>query len=235
MHEYAGAKLNLFRAMGPSGLMICRKADEARFFPGFRTYARRVYFDQRPAPNPNEAALLCVAEALDCSGDLARKVIDEFGGIEHRLEKFAHKDGVDFINDSKATTTASLAWALEKYPDRKVVLVCGGKLKTDIKDFEALREIVSRTVRCAILIGSARPVIKAAWQGATEILDAGDLEEACRLSLEKCRAGDTVILSPACSSFDMFKDYRERGRVFKETILSKLKTEPACRVRGSGH
>lgn len=224
MKEYAGAKLNLFRAMKHTDVMICRRTDEASFFPDFKTPARRIYFDERPASNPNEAALLCAAEALNCPKELVRKAITNFRGIEHRLEKFAEQDGIAFVNDSKATTTASLAWALEKFGDGTVVLVCGGKYKTGVEDFKSLRALITRKVRCAILIGVARPIMKEAWQGTVEMAEAGSLEEACRLSLEKAKKGDTVLLSPACASFDMFKNYQERGKLFKEKIKKELET-----------
>ncbi len=224
MEEYAEAKLNLFRAMENTGVMICRKKDETDFFPDFRTAARRVYFDERPASDPNEAALLCAAEALKCSGELVGKAILNFRGIEHRLEKFAEWDGIAFVNDSKATTTASLAWALEKFGDGTVVLVCGGKHKTDVKDFKSLRAVVAQKVRRAVLIGAARPIMKEAWQGIVEMVEAASLEDACRLSMEKAQKGDTVLLSPACASFDMFKNYQERGRLFKEMIQKRLQT-----------
>lgn len=225
MKEYAAAKLNLFRAMKNTGVMICRKTDEADFFSGFKTAARRVYFDMCPASDPNEAALLCAAEALGCPAKLVKEAVVNFRGIEHRLEKFAARDGIVFVNDSKATTTASLAWALEKFSDASVVLICGGKYKTDVKDFKTLRDMIARKVRCAVLIGAARPIMKEAWQGAVPMLEAGDLDEACRLSLEKAQKGDTVLLSPACASFDMFRNYEERGRLFKEKILNRLKTD----------
>ncbi|HOW88044.1 MAG TPA: UDP-N-acetylmuramoyl-L-alanine--D-glutamate ligase [Candidatus Omnitrophota bacterium] len=227
MNEYVQAKLNLFRWMKPANIMICRKEDETRLFPDFRTAAKRVYFDQRPASNPNEAALLCVAEALGYPASAVQKAVSEFGGLEHRLEKFEEKDGVIFINDSKATTTASLAWALEKFSDRSVILICGGKYKTDVKDFMTLRDIIRRKVRCAILIGAARPLMREAWQGAVEMLEAQSLEDASRLGTEKAHRGDTVLLSPACASFDMFKNYQERGDLFKALIRQRLRSEVA--------
>lgn len=225
MKEYAGAKLNLFRAMKGTDTMICQKRDEREFFPDFQTAARRVYFDERLASNPNEAALLCVADALKCPPVLVEKAVRDFCGIEHRLEKFAEQDGVVFVNDSKATTTASLAWALEKFADSSVVLVCGGKYKTGVEDFRTLREVLTRKVRRALLIGAARPIMREAWQGCVEMSEAESFEEACRLSMETARRGDTVLLSPACASFDMFKNYQERGRLFKELILKRLHTE----------
>ncbi len=222
MKEYSRAKLNIFRSMDESGVMICQKAEELALFPDFESRARRVYFDERLASNPNEAALLCAAEALGCSAASVRQALESFQGLEHRMEKFAEQDGVSFVNDSKATTTASLAWALEKCRDGAVVLICGGKYKTDVRDFRTLRDLVAQKVRCAILIGVARPLLREAWQGAVEMVEAETLDEACRLSLEKARGGDTVLLSPACASFDMFKHYQERGKFFKELILKRL-------------
>ena len=225
--EYASAKLNLFRWMKDTDVMICQRSDERDLFPEFKTAARRVYFDECPASNPNEAALLCAAEALGCSASLVGKVVASFSGIEHRLEKFAEQDGVSFVNDSKATTTASLAWALEKFHDGTVVLVCGGKHKTGVEDFRTLRPVISKKVRTAIVIGAARPVMREAWEGAVEMVEAESLEDACRLSLEKAMKGDTVLLSPACASFDMFENYQVRGRNFKTLIQKKMRLSAA--------
>ena len=224
MNEYASAKLNLFREMKDTDVMICRKADETKIFPDFKTAARHVYFDERPASNPNEAALLCAAEALGCPARLAVRALADFQGLEHRMEKFAEQDGISFVNDSKATTTASLTWALEKFVDGSVVLVCGGKHKTDVKDFSGLRDVIAKKVRCAVLIGAARPIMKEAWKGTVPLVEAENLDEACRLSLERAQKGDAVLLSPACASFDMFKNYQERGRLFKETIQKRLQS-----------
>ena len=224
MKEYVGAKLNLFRAMKETDVMICQKKEESALFPDFKTPARRVYFDQYPASNPNEAALFCAAEALGCPVSFVGKVLADFRGLEHRLEKFAEQDGVSFINDSKATTPASLAWALNKFCDKSVVLICGGKYKTGVEDFRGLRDVMSRKVRCAVLLGVARPILKESWQGVVEMAEAESLEAACRLSLEKAQTGNTVLLSPACASFDMFKNYQERGRMFKGMILKMLKS-----------
>lgn len=224
MKEYAAAKLNLFRAMKKTDVMICQKKEEVELFPDFKTLARRIYFDQVPASNPNEAALFCVTEALGYPASLVEKVVGDFRGLEHRFEKFAERDGVVFINDSKATTTASLAWALEKVADKSVVLICGGKYKTGVEDFRGLRDVMARKVKSAILIGVARPIMKEAWLGAVNMMEAESLEEACRLSLEKAQRGDTVLLSPACASFDMFKNYQERGRIFKEIIFQRIQS-----------
>ncbi|HNX69358.1 MAG TPA: UDP-N-acetylmuramoyl-L-alanine--D-glutamate ligase [Candidatus Omnitrophota bacterium] len=220
MREYAGAKLNLFRAMKSSGVMICRQTDEKQLFPDFKTAARRVYFDQRQASDPNEAALLCAADALGCVPEVAQKVFRDFCGIEHRLEKFAEWNGISFINDSKSTTPASLLWALRKYPGGRVVLIAGGHAKS--KDFGDLVPEVRQKVKCAVLMGEATEMIRESWAGAARIVEAGSLDEACAAAIGEAAPGDTVLLSTGCASFDMFKNYQERGRLFKEKIKERL-------------
>lgn len=223
MRDYASAKLNLFRSMKSSDLMICRKTDEESFFPDFAISCRRVYFDKRKGLDPNEAVLSCVAEALECPEAIAKKTFENFPGIEHRLERFKQWNGIIFINDSKSTTPASLRWALEKCPDQRVVLIAGGHPKS--ADFENLTSPVHRKVHCAILIGEAGEMIRKAWNDATKIIVAASLDDACVTAIQRARAGDTVLLSPACASFDMFKNYQERGKLFKEKILNILMTK----------
>lgn len=232
MREYAEAKLNLFRFMKASDVMICRKSEEAAIFPDFKSPARRVYLDATSAANLNEAALFCAAEVLGCSRETVREVLDGFRGLEHRLEKFAEWNGISFVNDSKSTTPASLLWALDRYPDKSVVLIAGGKAKS--KDFGDLKPQIRQKVKCAVLIGDARGMIRRSWEGTTDILEAADLDAACSLSLERAATGDVVLLSPACASFDMFKNYQDRGRLFKEKVLRVLKTkEPSLKAAGS--
>lgn len=235
MREYAEAKLRLFRSMKDSDVMICRKTDEEDFFQDFRTQAKRVYFDKRAASDPNEAALLCAAEALGCSSETARKTFANFQGIEHRLEKFAERNGVIFINDSKATTPASLLWALGKYPDHRVVLIAGGHAKSE--DFGDLVPMIRRKVKRAILIGEARAMIQKAWEGATSVLEAPSFDEACARAVEGTESGDVVLLSTACASFDMFKNYQERGRIFKQKIkqvLAATEQRPETKTQSMG-
>ncbi len=227
MREYAWAKLNLFQAMKSSDVMICRKDDEEKYFPEFETEAKKIYSDQTfkgiELLNPNEAVLMCAAEVLNCPPHIVREVLRDFPGIEHRLEKFAEWKGISFVNDSKATTPASLLWALEKYPDQKVVLIAGGKAKS--KDFGTLWEKIRQKVKCAVLIGTGKEMIAEAWQGAAPILQAEDFESACQEAFSRAQPEDVVLLSPACASFDMFKNYQERGALFKQIIRKKIQVQ----------
>lgn len=183
--------------------------------------ARSADLEDRLFADPNEEAVTLAAGLLGCDPGLAEEVIRNFEGIEHRLEKFGAWRGIDFVNDSKSTTPSSLAWALEKYPDGKVVLLAGGHPKSG--GFEALRPLLARKVKAAVLIGEAGPVLEMAWQGACALVPGGfDFTEAVRKAVRLAKEGDTVLLSPACASFDMFKNYQERGRLFKELAREAL-------------
>ncbi len=222
MNEYAAAKLKMFQAMGAEDVMICRYEDKEKFFPNLKTFAKRVYFDKVEANNSNEAAVLCAVDALGFSKSSVQKTAADFQGLEHRMEKFAEANGVLFINDSKSTTTASLAWALEKYADKSVVLLAGGKNKTGVDDFKSLKDLVRQKTKVAILIGKARQVLKEAWAEIPNLVEADTFEQACEMSVRLAENGNVVLLSPACASFDMFKNYQERGSIFKEKIKQIL-------------
>ncbi len=142
-------------------------------------------------------------------------VLREFEGVEHRLEFVAEKNGVRFVNDSKATTLESLEVALKSF-DKPVVLIAGGKDKGS--DFFRLGDLVGKQVKHLVLIGSATEKIAAAWQDKVKLSKAGSLPEAVNRAAEVAAKGDTVLLSPACASFDMFQDYEDRGRQFKKIV-----------------
>nr|MBU9889327.1 hypothetical protein [Candidatus Omnitrophota bacterium] len=150
MREYTEAKLNLFRFMKPDDVMICRKSEAEEVFPHFTSPGRRVYFDGDPSVDLNQAALFCAAEAMGCLPGSVQEVLSTFHGLEHRLETFMEWGGISFVNDSKSTTPASLQWALDRYPDRKVILIAGGKAKS--RDFGDLRPQIQRQVKCAVLM-----------------------------------------------------------------------------------
>jgi len=142
-------------------------------------------------------------------------VLREFEGVEHRLEFVAEKNGVRFVNDSKATTLESLEVALKSF-DKPLVLIAGGKDKGS--DFSRLSGLVSERVKHLILIGSATEKIASAWQNIVRISRAESLAGAVNQAAGVAAVGDTVLLSPACASFDMFQDYEDRGRQFKKLV-----------------
>ncbi len=149
------------------------------------------------------------------------KHVKSFTALEHRLEFVAVIDGVDYYNDSKATNTASAIKALEAFGDEQVVLIAGGRDKgTDLGEFvDSIRKHVSNV----ILIGEAKERFEEALKagGFTNCHKVDSLDAAVELG-GRLRQG-AVLLSPACASFDMFKDYEDRGRVFKDIVRTRLK------------
>jgi UDP-N-acetylmuramoylalanine--D-glutamate ligase len=152
-----------------------------------------------------------------CSLQSIKTVLRSFPGLEHRLEPVASVNGVEFINDSKGTNVGAVAKSLEGL--NNVILIMGGLDKGS--DFSVLAEPVMEKVKHVILFGDAKETIAEALGSAASTTIVSDLKQAVELSASKATAGDTVLFSPACASFDMFKDFEERGRVFKE-MVSKL-------------
>jgi UDP-N-acetylmuramoylalanine--D-glutamate ligase len=124
-------------------------------------------------------------------------------------------DGVRYINDSKGTNVGAVMKSLESF-DGPVVLIAGGRDKAG--DFSALRGLVSRKVRALVLIGEAAGKIRDALGDATDTVTAVDLRDAVSICRDRAVKGDVVLLSPACASFDMFRDFEDRGRQFKKMV-----------------
>jgi UDP-N-acetylmuramoylalanine--D-glutamate ligase len=156
------------------------------------------------------AALVCGIEPRAIETALA-----DFTGLPHRMEFVAERGGVSYVDDSKGTNVASVVEALAAVR-APVILIAGGMDKRG--DYRPLREPLGEKVRLLILIGAARETMRAALEGATEIELVQTLGEAIRHAAAIARRGDTVLLSPACSSFDQFKNYAERGRIFQELV-----------------
>lgn len=142
---------------------------------------------------------------------------------------WANCRGVRFVNDSKATNTGAVIAALQQTPG-KVLLIAGGRDKGE--DYRLLRPQICENARAVILIGEAAEKIRQALHGVTELRSAASLEEAVRLGFSLARPGDTVLLSPACASFDMFRSYAHRGAVFTETV-QHLMAEPGAVAGGA--
>jgi UDP-N-acetylmuramoylalanine--D-glutamate ligase len=140
-----------------------------------------------------------------------------FTGVEHRLEFVAEAGGVRFYNDSKATNVDAALKAIEAFPGPLVVIL-GGTDKGS--PYVPLREPLRERARLVILIGAAARKIAADLGDAVPMAQAGTLENAVQLAIERARPGDTVLLAPACSSFDQFENYEHRGRAFKELVAT---------------
>lgn len=144
-----------------------------------------------------------------------RSVLKTFSGVEHRLEFVAEKNKVRFINDSKATTVESLSYALQSF-DAPIYLIAGGKDKGS--DFTKLNELIRKHVKQLILIGTAADKMEAAWGGLKPVFKPATLKEAVEFAAAQAKSGEVVLLSPACASFDMFSDFEDRGRQFKQLV-----------------
>ena len=146
-----------------------------------------------------------------------RQVLKEFTGVEHRLEFVKELNGIRYVNDSKATTVESLAVALQSFKN-PIVLIAGGKDKGS--DFSKLNNLIDKFTREVILIGNAKEKISKSWASIKPVHFADTLEDAVQLATQIAHEKDTVLLSPACASFDMFKDFEDRGKQFKNIVNS---------------
>lgn len=173
-----------------------------------------------PGEHNLENALAATAAAWAAGADLfsAATVLRTFRGIEHRVERVVIVDGVEYVNDSKGTNPGATRRALRSFPGRPKILIAGGKDKG--ADFASLAGAIRAEARLLILLGETAPQIAAAADraGFSAYTRVADLEEAVAVAARQARRGDVVLLSPACASWDMFKDYEARGRLFKALV-----------------
>ena len=141
--------------------------------------------------------------------------VEGFSGLEHAMELVAEIGGVRFVNDSKATNVDAARRSIESF-ERGVVAIVGGRFKGG--DLGLLREPLETHATAVVAIGEARPLVRDALSDVVEVREASSLEEAVATGYELAKPGGVVLLAPACASFDMFRDYAERGRRFKEEV-----------------
>lgn len=169
----------------------------------------------------NLTAALTAARLSQVSVEHLRTVLYNFKSIEHRLEFITTIDGVDYYNDSKATNTDSVHYALKSFT-KPVIVILGGKDKDS--DFTLLIPEIRAHVKAVVLVGKAAAKIRNSLANIVEMYDAGySMPEAVKIAKDLAVVGDVVLLSPACASFDMFNDYEHRGRVFKEIVWTLAK------------
>ncbi|MEJ1170579.1 UDP-N-acetylmuramoyl-L-alanine--D-glutamate ligase [Variovorax sp. CCNWLW235] len=166
----------------------------------------------------NALAALALASAADCPLGPMLYGLREYRGEPHRVEPIALVDDVEYFDDSKGTNVGATAAALSGLgEDRRVVVILGGEGKG--QDFEPLAEPVRQFARAVVLIGRDAPLIEQALASTgVSLMHAGSMEEAVNLAAARANPGDAVLLSPACASFDMFKDYEHRAAVFREAV-----------------
>ena len=190
---------------------------------GSREIARRT---DVPLPGRhNLANALAALTAMRAGGFDWGKCLEglrAFRGVEHRIEPVATIRGVRYVNDSKSTNVDSLRVALESFSD-PIVLIAGGRGKGS--DYRVLRELVTKHVKAMVTIGEDAPKIEEAFGDLVPCIRAASMDEAVQRAQERSVAGDAVLLSPGCASFDWFSNFEERGRVFKR-VVAALEAHP---------
>ncbi|RUM37184.1 MAG: UDP-N-acetylmuramoyl-L-alanine--D-glutamate ligase [Desulfobulbus sp.] len=197
-----------------------------RLHPGFGKKGSQEIYNLSPTHLASQVNLLNGAAALlavrefGCDPGMIRKGLASFSPPEHRMTPVGEIQGIRFVNDSKATNVGAVVAALSGYR-KDVVLIAGGRDKGS--DFSVLRPVVQERVKHVILIGEARRDIAKALAGVVEIQQAESMEDAVARAYEEAENHDTVLLAPACASFDMFANYGERGRIFTRCVESLRK------------
>ena len=219
---YAAAKLRVFENQGLGDVAVVPRGFGA--VPG---RGRRTDFDaEDPLPaepripgahnRENAAAAAVAARAAGATDDEIARALREFPGVPHRLEAVRERDGVLFVNDSKATNVAAALRAIASY-DAALLLLLGGRAKGE--SFEPLASAARDRVKRAFLVGEAAPELADALGDVPHEVD-GDLETAVRAAAAAAVPGDVVLLSPACASYDQFRDFEERGDAFRRLVQS---------------
>jgi UDP-N-acetylmuramoylalanine--D-glutamate ligase len=228
--SYAAAKGNLFRPQTTADFAVLNQDDAVcRSFAEI-TPAKVIWFSHTmietlmPAGDvpirgrhnaENVMAAASVARIAGVPDAAIADAVRSFKAVEHRLEFVRTVNGVDYYNDSKATSVDAALKAIEGFSGNLWVIL-GGKDKGS--DYTLLREPLHAKARAALLIGSAQPIIESQLAGFVRLIDSGTLENAIWETSRQASPGDTVLLAPACASFDQFQSYEHRGRVFKELV-----------------
>lgn len=225
--DYFAEKLKVFKNQDENDhLVLNYDAENLRVFDRPRAKSKVSFYKKSPADifdttlkgvhnTENILASILVASIAGVKMASALETIKNFRGLSHRFETVAVIDGVEYIDDSKGTTVDSTARAIDSCKGA-VILIAGGKDKHS--DYGAIRLKVKARVKELILIGEAKDAIGKALQGASSLHSVKDMDEAVALAHGLAKSGDTVLLSPMCSSFDMYKSYKHRGEVFRKAV-----------------
>jgi len=162
----------------------------------------------------NVLAAVCAGALVGCAPEKISQAVRAFKAVEHRLEYVATIRGVEYYNDSKATNVDATIKALESFP-ANIHLILGGKDKGS--DYSVLNDLLRQRVKRVYTIGAAAAKIESQIKGA-EVMHAETLQNAVKSAAQSAEAGDVVLLAPACSSFDQFRNYEHRGKTFKEVV-----------------
>ena len=227
MAEYTEAKFRLFRCQDEGDLAVLGE-DLQALADAHRLKARKVFVkatDRFPTSclmgahnRINEEAAWQACRLFGVTEASATRAVERFQPLPHRLERVRELGGVLYVNDSKCTTVSALQVALEAF-DRPVRLLCGGKFKGG--DLAGLADLLRAKVQEVVLFGASREHFEKAWQGIVPISWHETMEPAVRFASANARSGDVVLLAPATSSYDLYKNYEQRGEDFKQ-IVGKL-------------
>ena len=219
LSKYLSAKCRIFFNQDESDYLVLNRDDPVICDLARRSKAKVIYFDSRIHPNPNFAAVKAVAAILGIDSNFCEEVFRTFKGLPHRLERIADFKNREFINDSKATNPDSTAFALYSI-SKPIILIAGGRDKG--LDFSLIEDLICQKVKALILVGEAKDKIRQIFQKKLPIKETSNLEEAVILAFDRSEAGDCILLSPMCSSFDMFQDFEHRGEVFRQAVISLM-------------
>ena len=169
----------------------------------------------------NSMASGIAGKVLELKKEIIRESLSDFQNVEHRLEEVGKVHGITFVNDSKATNVNSTWYALETF-ERPVVWIVGGVDKGN--DYEMLKELVSDKVKAIVCLGEDNTKIHDAFEDVIEtIVDTKSAQDAVNMAYQLSTKGDTVLLSPACASFDMFRNFAHRGEVFSDLVREMIR------------
>ena len=224
MAEYTEAKFRLFRCQDEGDLAVLGE-DLQALADAHRLKARKVFVkatDRFPTSclmgahnRINEEAAWQACRLFGVTEASATKAVERFQPLPHRLERVRELGGVLYVNDSKCTTVSALQVALEAF-DRPVRLLCGGKFKGG--DLAGLADLLRAKVQEVVLFGASREHFEKAWQGIVPISWHETMDPAVRFASANARSGDVVLLAPATSSYDLYKNYEQRGDDFKHIV-----------------
>ncbi len=218
INDYLAAKMNIFKNQTASDLAILDLSDDIIRRESKRIRAKIMDISKLDLEglNSNEKFIYLIAISCGCDKKFILKEITKIKKLKHRMEEVACIDGIRFINDSKATNPHATKWALNSI-DSDVILIAGGRDKN--MDFKLVREDVACKVKALIVFGEAKDKIVTSLGGFVEVVKIADsLKEASLMAFKEAVSGDTIILSPMCASFDMFKNYEDRGNKFKKIV-----------------
>ena len=194
-----------------------KSVDEGAFLDGNERRIPRSSLKLQGTPNvENALAAWLAARAAGVDDVDVQIAFGTFAGLPHRMVLVRELDGVQWINDSKGTNVDATLKSLESYGNASVWLILGGKDKAG--EFERMRDLVKEKTRGVLTIGAAADRIAQALDGAAKLVPAGDMERAVRYAREHAQSGETVLLSPACASFDQYRNFEHRGEHFEELV-----------------